>query len=47
MFLIFILLLVSCDNTSQGRKHGNNSSVRTEHFAPQKQKKESLQLKKN
>ena len=46
IFLILILLFASCDNTSRGRKHGNNSPVQSEQFAPKKQKKESLQFKK-
>jgi len=46
IILIFILLLFSCDNTSRGRKHGNNSSTQTEQVETKKQKKESLQFKK-
>ena len=44
IFLIFILLLVACDNTPRGRRHGNNLFVQTEQVV--KQKKESLQFKK-
>jgi len=48
IFLILILLLGSCDNTSQYRKNGNNSPVetQTEQLTTEKQKKESLQFKK-
>ena len=46
IFLILLLLLVSCNNASQHRKHRNNPSVQTEQIVPEKQKKEPLQFKK-
>ena len=46
IFLVLILLFVSCDNASQGRKHGNNRPAQTEQVTTKKEKKESLQFKK-
>lgn len=45
-FLILVLLLGSCDNASQRRKHNNNSPVQTEQLSIKKQQKKPLQFKK-
>ena len=46
IFLIVILFIVSCDNASHRRKHGNNLPAQKEQFAVEKTKKETLQFKK-
>lgn len=46
IFLILILLLASCDNTSHRRKRSNDSPVQIEDTTAKKQQKEPLQFKK-